>query len=175
MYKLSKEDWIAVINERLDVIGIVDEEESLAHGNKYMHLEIRVIVVSNNRLCLRNILRLDGSSVIDTPFTTLLRYNETYESAFKRATEGLKNKPRFIMQYHHKTDKIDRIIRLYIGEVDNETLPNPDPDCRFWTKNQVEESLQFGTFSEFLNEEFNFLNLTIFPAIEMMTKETPDE
>lgn len=175
MYKLSQEDWLAVVNERLDVVGIVSEEDSLANGNKYMHLEIRVVVISNNRVCLQSISRPGAHTVVDTPLATLLKYNETYDSAFKRVTEDLKKKPRFIMQYHHKTDDVDRIIRLYIAEVDDESLPEGLDNCRFWTRKQIEESMEYGHFSEFFKEEFEFLNSTVLPVIEMMSKKTSDE
>jgi hypothetical protein len=171
------EEWLPIVDEMGIVHGKIASSISKPSGNKYLHPVIRISLIYNGMLFLREKIALnaDNMTELDCPFETHLKYKETLEEGVIRAFEengGTRNLPsRYLLRYVFKNIETNRLIYLYISNIqDINELPSDFNKGKWWTRKQIKENLGKGFFSSCFEKEFELLNNTILSANRPMEK-----
>jgi hypothetical protein len=175
--KYLSEEWLPVVDEMGIVHGKVASSISKSSGNKYLHPVVRISLIYNGMIFLREKPALSAGAMteLDYPFETYLKYKETLEKGVIRAFEengGHKSLPaHYLLRYVFKDIKTSRLIYLYISNMQNiNDLPPDFNRGKWWTRKQIEENLGKGFFSSCFEKEFELLSNTILSAGRPATK-----
>jgi hypothetical protein len=163
-----KEEWLPIVDDMGTVYGKVASSISKSSGNKYLHPVIRISLIHNGMIFLRekSSLNVVDRSELDYPFEVYLKYKETLDDGIIRAFEengGSKDLPSsYLIRHVFKDIETNRLVYLYISNVQNiNDLPDDFNKGKWWTRKQIKENLGKGFFASCFEKEFELLNNTI--------------
>jgi hypothetical protein len=172
------EEWLPIVDETGIVHGKVASSISKSSGNKYLHPVIRISLIYNGMIYLREKPSQDAVDIpeLDYPFETYLKYEETLDEGVIRTFEengGDKDLPSsYLIRHVFKDIKANLLVYLYISNVQNTNdLPDDFNKGKWWTRKQIEENLGRGFFSPCFEKEFELLNNTILSADLLVQKQ----
>lgn len=163
--------FIPVVNLKGDVIGKVPEGNITDRKCHHLHPVIRIHVASHGMLFLksRQPCALFEAGKTDTPMETYLWYGETLEQGADRLLrQTLPTAPRqdlhFNLVYHFENETTNRLIYLFLLEVENDTLLSGKEVSggKIWTFRQIEDNLDKGFFSCCFEHEYEHLKQIIY-------------
>ena len=177
--KLTRDDWLPIVNEVGTVQGRTTLSISSSSGNKYLHPLVRIVLIHNGRLFLTK--KDYSDKELDYPFEALLKYKESLDEGVKRTFEengGSSNLPySYLFRYLHKSPKSNRLIYLYVSnvfdknQIDQLRLKNG----KWWTSKQIEENLGKNLFTDCFEQEYEFLKDTVLMADRFMRMADTEE
>ncbi|WP_080905479.1 hypothetical protein [Parabacteroides sp. Marseille-P3160] len=177
--QLHQETWIPVLDDRGKVIGRVAKSVSLRRKNQiYRHPVVRVALLYRNMLYLvkRDESELVSPGVLDFPFHQYVQFHQTIDQAVAETigADRLKeiSKPRFLIRYSFRNEKVNQQISLYVICTQNEEQFNAcKPEGgKLWTSKQIEDNLEHGVFSEYFEKEYPYMQSTILLAEQYCCK-----
>jgi hypothetical protein len=174
--KFKKEIWLPVVNKSGKVCGKVAYSLSKISKNTFRHPVVRIALIYKGKLFLkrRPSSAMNDAHKIDYPFERFLRFNESLDEAVKQTLleQGAKEDLpyHYLFKYRHNTEKTNRLVYFYICNIRDEKLLNKIDlsDGRWWATDGIREKLYEGFFSEFFENEFEFLSNTVLKATSLM-------
>lgn len=172
--KLYHEEWLPVVTEKGDVTGRVAKSITKELKNWFMHPVVRVVLLHDGKLYLK---KRDPSCLLnpgrlDYPFEKYLQFNHDIDEAARNSLGrecGERDLPlRFLLKYTFENDATKRLIFLYaVNVTDEETFNSLQLNGgKLWTLAQIEDNMQCGLFSECFEQEFEYLQNTLFLALK---------
>ena len=181
--KLRQEDWIPIVNEKGDVTGRIAKSVSLQMKNKFLHPVVRVALVCNGKIYLRN---RGGADVLDPdsfdhPFENYMLFEHEIDHTVKNSifqTLGTELPFRFLLKYTFENKNTKRLIFLFASVLKDESeLEELNLlHGKLWTPKQIDND--FGDdskFSECFQLEYEYLKNTVIAAsnVEKEISSTP--
>jgi hypothetical protein len=174
--KFKKEIWLPVVNKSGKVSGKIAYSLSKVSKNAFRHPVVRIALIHKGKIFLkrRPFSAINDVHKIDYPFERYLRFNESLDEAVKKTLleQGAKEELpyRYLFKYRYSTEKTNRLVYFYICNIRDENLLNKIDlsHGHWWTSDGIKENLYEGFFSEFFENEFEFLSNTILKAASMM-------
>ncbi|MDR2622827.1 MAG: hypothetical protein LBC48_09700 [Dysgonamonadaceae bacterium] len=166
---LHNEKWLPIINESGTVYGKIAYSQSLQMKNKYLHPIIRIALIHNGKIFLREKenTKENDKPCLDYPFERYIFYKETVDKAVIKTLQANGSKPdvncNYLFHYIHRSKEIQRIVYLYICNIRNNSLLEKinQNGGKWWTSKQIKDNLNTGLFSVFFENEFEFLESTV--------------
>lgn len=167
--KLNHETWLPVLSDNGKVIGCIARSVSGVVPKKYFHPVVRIAVVYEGMLYLvnRNNQTYVSPEATDYPFYSYVLFRHSIESTVKRLTQTFKQEkesvPRFQLRYVFENDKVKHLVNLFVMRVKSESefKKIKGQNGKLWTVNQIKENLGSGIFSEYFEQEFEYLQQTV--------------
>lgn len=169
---MSHTEYVPIVNTKGDVIGKTPAIEAINYKNSYINPVIRIAVSIHGMLylCDRPSTAILDKGKTDIPMECYLRYGESLtngvdrliRNAFPQTKELIK--PIFNVVYHFENEVTNRLIYLFITEIEDDSLlknthfKNGKP----WSFKQIEENLGKGYFSSCLENEYEHLKDVIY-------------
>ena len=162
---LRKEMWLPVLNDGGKVIGCIARSVSRSLPKKYYHPVVRVAVIYQGMLYLvtRGKKAFVSPDTIDYPYYSYVLFRHSIESTVRETIGELGEKedmmPRFLIRYTFENEKVKHLVNLYVICVRSEEIMNQikQPNGKLWTTKQIEANLGSGVFSEYFEQEFDYL------------------
>jgi hypothetical protein len=164
-------DFFPIVNEKGEVTGKILAVDAINHHNDYIHPVVRIVVSHKKMLYLsrRSQNRLVDKGKIDIPFECYLRYGETLQDTVNRIIGGYfpdteTISPVFNIKYRFENEKRNRLIYLFIIDVENESSLSQfcsKSEGKLWTFQQIEENLSMHLFSNCFEKEYGHLREVI--------------
>jgi len=163
--RLLKEEWLPIVTEDGQEIGLIQQEASLSEPKKYIHPMVRVIVIEGNRIFLRkNSCKndVDGSKW-DNAICRHLRLKEDIPHCIRRSSEelyGITNiNPVFLSGYYFENSCERQYVHLFVSCRLDDVHPNPELSdaVKWWTLQQINEELESGIFTDNFLKEYEIL------------------
>lgn len=175
--ELNKEIWLPVLNEKGKVTGRIAYSVSRSLAKRYYHPIVRIVVVYKGMLYL---VKQDKNSLffpekIDHPFCRFVLFNQTIEKTVHDMIGHVGKKedltPHFLIRYTFKNEEVKHLVNLFVLRVQTEeSLKQIETQTgKLWTSMQIEENLNSGIFSDYLKDEFEYLQSTVL-FVENMNK-----
>ena len=107
---------------------------------------------------------------IDYPYYSYVLFRHSIESTVRETIGELGEKedmmPRFLIRYTFENEKVKHLVNLYVICVRSEEIMNQikQPNGKLWTTKQIEANLGSGVFSEYFEQEFDYLQNTVLLA-----------
>lgn len=167
---MAHSEYVPIVNTQGDVIGKMMAAEAINFKNAYINPVIRIAIVSHGKLFLspRPQASILDKGKTDIPMECFLRYGESLAEGCRRMLRttfpGIKGlKPTFSIMYHFENSMTNRLVYLFILEVDNDTILHEPhlKNGRLWQFQQIEENLGQKVFSECFEEEYEHLKNVI--------------
>lgn len=163
---LDKEMWLPVLNNKGNVVGRVAYSVSDSLPKDHFLPVVRVAVIYKGMFYLvhQGEKALFFPDKIDYPFSCYLQYSQTMEKAVQTMISGDDSlKPRFLVRYIFENEKLKHWVSLFVLRIQTEkSFEQIKKDTgKLWTVKQIEENLNSGIFSDYLKEEFGYLQSTV--------------
>ena len=163
--KLFHEEWWPIVNEQGKIVGTIEHKTSLNDENKYMHPVVRVMLVDKNLILLQKRSSKDivHPGIWDTAISNHVRVGESIEQCVDRTSferyQLEKFKYMHLSNYSVEVKNEVHYTFLFVSCQLVETKPNQDyiDQTKWWTKQQIEENLDAGIFTENFKLEFDIL------------------
>ena len=167
---ISHTEYVPIVNTKGDVIGKTPAIEAINYKNAYINPVIRIAVSTHGMLflCDRPSTAILDKNKVDIPMECYLRYGESLTAG---ATRLMNNalpqvndiKPEFNIAYHFENKVTNRLIYLFIVDLDNDSvLCTPRfKNSKLWSFKQIEENLGKGFFSSCFEDEYEHLKNVI--------------
>lgn len=175
--RLKKESWLPVLNEQGNVVGCIAGSVSLAVPKKYYHPVVRMAVVYKGMLYLteRKKDTIVSPEMIDYPFYSYVLFRQSLENTVheivkKNICKKTQTQPRHMLRYTFENENVKSLVNLYVMVVRTEAEMNliKREKGKLWTAKQIEDNLGTGLFSEYFEQEFEYLQHTVLLAESMM-------
>ena len=160
--KITKHiEYVPIVTKDGIVIGRTMALEAIKYKNAFINPVIRIAAYSEGKLYLanRSMNCIVDKGKLDIPMECYLRYGEEVEkgatrlikSAFPKAKEST---PFFNIMYHYENELTNRLIYLFIVEVENsENLNNPNfKNGQLWSFKEIEQTPKDRFSACFLHE-----------------------
>ncbi|MDR0547209.1 MAG: hypothetical protein LBG77_06475 [Dysgonamonadaceae bacterium] len=162
------EKWLPIINESGTVYGKIAYSQSIQMKNQYLHPVIRIALVHNGKIFLREKENLEANNkpCLDYPFERHILYNETMDKAVAKTVQSAGFHAdincNYLFRYVHRNEKMQRLVYFYICNIrSNSLLERLNLNSgKWWTCKQIKDNLDSGLFSGFFEKEFEFLEST---------------
>jgi len=163
--KLFHEEWWPVVNDQGKIVGTIEHQTSLKDENKYMHPVVRVMLVDKGRVFLQK--RAESNIVYpglwDTAISNHVKVGESIEQCVDRTARERYQLERF--KYMHLSNYTVELKDefhysfLFVSCQLLQIKPNPVfiDQTKWWTKQQIEDNMETGIFTENFILEFNVL------------------
>lgn len=160
---MDDEEEIPIVNEQGNVTGRTFKSEAPIYKDTLINPVIRIAFICNGMifLCSRKPDCVIDQDKTDIPLEGYLLFGEKPEKGVNRLIheaypKGAPIQPRFSIKHHFKNEETDRIIYLYIANIENEeTLCIPYfKDSKLWTFQQIEQNLDKNYFCECFEDEY---------------------
>ena len=103
MIGIEDDSLLALVDDKNTVIGSVSFSEYKKNPSKYRVLFIRVLLLSEEKEFILSADSFFEGSMYDTPYCTILKLKEDYETAVERLRKALPSVDlRFLMQFCKK-------------------------------------------------------------------------
>ena len=171
--RLKKEMWLPVLNDQGSVIGCIAYSVSRMLPKKYFHPIIRIAIVHKGMLYLvkRGEHCCVSASTLDYPVCKYVLFRQSIEQTVRNALAPLVRdvesmNPRLLLRYVFENNKVKHQVSLFVVCLQNEKPLglNIGQNGKFWTVQQIEENLNTGIFSEYMEKEVPYLKNTILLA-----------
>ena len=148
------------------MIGKTRAAEAVHIKTAHIFPVVRIAIISDGMLYLsrRPAFYSVDKDKIDLPCESYLRFGETLDDATKRMLKrrfpgvaGLK--PNYSIMYRFENDVTNRLVYLYILDLDEKYLSNNRHfiDGKLWQMQQIEQNIGCGFFSDCFENEFDYL------------------
>lgn len=163
--------YIPIVTKKGEVVGKALKSEIENYKNTFINPIIRIAVVNDGMLflCQRDFDCILDSGKIDLPMETFPNFQETLDEAVDRLlkthfTDTSKLNPALTVRYHFKNDTVNRLVYLYIVEVENDSMLSDDNFvcCKLWTFQQIEQNLNMDFFADCFEYEYEHLKNVIY-------------
>jgi hypothetical protein len=172
---IKKEEWLPIVNETGAVHGKVARSESKKLRNKYLHPVVRIALIHKGRLFLKErSVEMSNGQTLDYPFERFVRFGESLDKAIKNTFKehnADKDLPyNYIFRYIYRNEETNRLIYLCACNLHSERSDTKIDlrQGRWWTGKQISDNLKTGIFSEYFENEFEFINSTVLAAEKIM-------
>lgn len=165
--RLMREDWLPIVNEQGREMGSINYHISMkTECDKYRHPIVRVFLLENNMLLLRQHHAQMGDDALkwDIAISRHRRMGETVESCIRKASTDLYQidtmHPVFIGNYPFENECEFQYVYLYIACSEQINItPNLKymERCKWWTLQQINENLSTGIFTQNFILEYDML------------------
>ena len=166
---LNKEIWLPVLDEKGKVIGRVAYSVSRSLSKKYYHPIVRIVVVYKGMLYL---VKQDKTSLffpgkIDHPYCGFVLFRQSIEKTVHDMIGAVAKKedlsPRFLIRYTFENEEVKHLVNLFVLRVQTEECLNQieKQTGKLWTSKQIEENIDSSIFSDYLKDEFEYLQTTV--------------
>lgn len=163
--KLFKEVWLPIVNEDGQVIGSVQEMESIKSDNNFLHPVIRVFLINDGKVFLQQHSKTDTSQphIWDVALSNHVRMNETVEQCIERSSLENYNisdiKPLLLSKHIRCTKEENQFVYLFlICKMDIQTINTTKiENVKWWTITQIQNNIGSGIFSSSFESEFEIL------------------
>jgi len=172
---LHNEKWLPIIDESGTVHGKITYSQSINRKNAYLHPIVRIALIHKGRLFLNEKENMEANNklCLDYPLERHVLYKETLDEAVTKTLESkgynseLNCRCNYLFHYIHRSEKINRLVYFYICHIHDDSLLKKInlSTGKWWMRKQIKENLNTGLFSDFFEEEFEFLDSTVL-AIE---------
>ena len=121
--RLQKEEWLPVVNESGVVQGKIAKSVSLNLKNKFLHPLVRVALIYDGKLYLRNRdeTRFLDPGKLDYPFEKYMQFKHNIQEAIQSAIKKeikVDNLPvRFLLKYVFENESTKRLILVLLLEL----------------------------------------------------------
>ncbi len=112
-----------------------------------------------------------SASTLDYPVCKYVLFRQSIEQTVRNALPPLARdvesmNPRLLLRYVFENNKVKHQVSLFVVCQQNEKPLglNIGQNGKFWTVQQIEENLNTGIFSEYMEKEFPYLKNTILLA-----------
>ncbi|MBR5323821.1 MAG: hypothetical protein IKV14_03245 [Muribaculaceae bacterium] len=165
MIGIEDDSLLALINDNNNVIGSVSFSEYKKNPRKYKVLFIRVILLSEEKEFIFSTESFFDGSMYDTPYSTILKLGEDYETAFERLSKALPSVDmRFLLRYYKKSEKYDFAVCFYFAQQKIE-------EVKKYQEGVVLYPSEIGTDdvmgNDILFEEIDFIKKHIIPNLNL--------
>ncbi|KAA6328997.1 hypothetical protein EZS27_022159 [termite gut metagenome] len=161
---MSQEEFLPVMNEKGEVFGKILKTE-IAENKTFIYPIVRIIISVKGMLFLQS----SDCEQIDTPLQSHLLFNETLEESTGRIikrmfSNGQRLTPIFSIVYRFRDVFPERLIYLYILDMENESLLHDKQHTggKLWSLQQIKDNLRKGIFGECLEHEYEHLSDVIY-------------
>lgn len=171
LYTLDSEaEIIPIVNEQGDVIGRRSKLDVFDYKNAFINPVVRIAIISNGMLflCCRKQNCVVEKCKMDVPFECYVRYNEPLENTVQRLlkeafSHSSKFKTKFNIKYHYKDEDTNRLIYLYIANVEDQNIlcNKRFAGGKLWTLQQIEDNLGKNYFGKCFELEYEHLKSMI--------------
>lgn len=167
---MANTEYVPIVNKQGQIIGKTLAVEAINFKNPYINPVIRIAISSHGMLylCPRPAHAILDKGKMDVPLECYLRYGETLmECATRLMITTLpmigKKEPVFTVSYHFENKVTNRMIYLFIIDIEDETVLRDSPfqDGKLWTFQQIEDNLGHHFFGECLEQEYEHLKQVI--------------
>ena len=163
--KLFKEIWLPIVNENGQVIGSVQEMESIKSDNNFLHPVIRVFLINDGKVFLQQHSKTDTSQphIWDVALSNHVRMNETVEQCIERSSLENYNisdiKPLLLSKHIRCTKEENQFVYLFlICKMDIQSINTSKiENVKWWTITQIQNNIGSGIFSSSFESEFEIL------------------
>lgn len=165
------EKWLPVIDESGTVYGKIAYSQSIRMKNEYLHPIVRIALICKGKLflCGKENIEMSRPSCLDYPFQRYVLYRETVDEAAVKTFESNDSKQdlngcyNYFFHYIHRSKELYRMVYFYVCNVRDDSLLKKInlSNGKWWTCKQIKENLKTGLFSDFFENEFEFLHSTI--------------
>ena len=165
---LEKEVWLPILDENKKVTGHIAKTISRELGKKLYHPIVRVVVVCDNMLYLKKQSSTAEVSPnkFDLPFHRHIHFHQTIEEAAKESldtagyTQGAVLE--FLLNYDFENVKVKHFVSIFAIRLSIEQFSRAEHlNGKLWTLKQIEENLGKGVFSEYFEQEYDYLKHTV--------------
>jgi hypothetical protein len=173
---MHTEQWLPIVDELGAVHGKIAYSLSQELKNKYLHPVVRIALIYKGMLFLkeRPFSESKNSQVFDYPFERHVRYGEEMDMAVK-CTFQEKNTDKefpydYVLRYVYRNEESNRLVYLCVCNIRDEALLKKiDLSIgKWWTARQIQDNLGATIFSDYFEQEFEFINSTILMAEKIM-------
>ena len=169
---LHNEEWLPILDDKGSVIGNVARSVSSVNPGRYRHPAIRVVLLYKGMLYLVKRPKDDYSSpdTLDFPLRGVIGFRKNVNMVLEELLAPFggreKLKPRYLMRYNFENKRVKQTISLFVLTIRSEELLGEFQALggKLWTEKQIEENLGKGVFSDYLEQEFPYLQNTILLA-----------
>lgn len=167
---MTQTEYVPIVNKQGDVIGKGLAMEAINYKNAYINPVVRIAVSTHGMLflCHRPPHAILDKGKVDIPMECYLRYGETLSEgaerlmhyAFPKSTDLT---PTFTISYHFENKITNRLIYLFIIDVEDDSLLcNPRfKGGKLWNFSQIEDNLGHNFFCECFEQEYEHLKQVI--------------
>lgn len=165
MIGIEDDSLLALLNENNVIIGSIPFSEYKKNPTEYKVLCIRVILVSEDKEFILSPGSFFKGSMYDTPYCTLLKSNEDYDTALERISKIMPSAEiRFLTQYYNKDSKSNLSVRFYFSQQKVDDVKNYQEKVVLYpseigTDDVIENKILF--------EEIDFIKAHIIPFLNL--------
>lgn len=162
--------FLPIVNTKGDVVGKSIAIDSINRKNEYINPVVRVAVVHNGMLYLRQRPHrcVVDNDKVDIPMECYVLYGETLQEAIVRVvSQAFPEAPiqdlQFNIMYHFENEVTNRLIYLFLLEIDDDNLlrKKDTKEGKLWTFQQIEHNLGKNFFSSCFENEYEHLKKVI--------------
>lgn len=159
-------EYIPIVNEKGTVTGKTALAEAITGKDKRLHPVIRIAIAIQGRLYIihRRTYNVLEPRKADIPIEAFPYFNEDLQDTIQRSIQtsfpDIKSAPRrHVMTYHFKNEETNRLVYLFLLEVEDERLLHNSPvgPGKVWNLEQIRDNLGKNYFSSYFEREFNEL------------------
>ncbi|GHT63364.1 hypothetical protein AGMMS50239_19160 [Bacteroidia bacterium] len=166
---IHNEKWLPIIDESGKVYGKIAYSQSMQMKNQYLHPIVRIALVHNGKIFLREKENGEANdkSCLDYPFERSVFYKETIDKAVTKTFQSNGSKTdincNYLFRYVHRNEEMHRMVYFYVCNIREDSLLEKinQSNGKWWTSKQIKENLKTGLFSDFFENEFEFLDSTV--------------
>ncbi len=168
--KITKHiEYVPIVTKEGHVVGRTMALEAINYKNKFINPVIRVAAYTQGKLYLakRSMSCILDKGKVDVPMECYLRYNEQVEKGALRLVKSVFPKakthtPFFTTTYHYETAVTNRLIYLFIVEVEDPSLLiNPNlKEAKLWSFEEIEKASK-DQFCECFLQEYTHIKEVI--------------
>lgn len=170
--RLEREVWLPVLDEGGKVIGRIARSVSRSVPKRYYHPVIRVAVLYKGMLYLmpRGKEEHVSPGALDYPLHGYVRFRQSLEQALNDKLGPLADDttiaPRLLIRYKFENERVKHFVSLYVVSLRTEEQLAfcARPGGKLWTTRQIEQNIGSHLFSAYFENEFAYLQNTIFLA-----------
>lgn len=168
---MEQTEYIPIVNAKGDVIGKSTLNEIQNPNNRYLTPIVRIAAYTDEMifLCERSKETIFDLGKIDIPMECYIRYGESLPDAVKRLFRSFfpasrEIEPQFNILYHFKNDETNRLIYLFLLDIESDTVLKESrlAYAKLWSFKQIEANLGKNYFSQFFEEEYDYLRDIIY-------------
>lgn len=171
--KLSREEWLPIVNDKGEVKGKIAKSISLKMKNKFMHPVVRVALVCKGKVYLQLRKHNDvlDPDTFDYPFEKYMLFSHEINLAARNSivnTLGKELPFHFLLKYTFENEETKRLIFLFVSRLkDGSEIEDMSEGLngKFWTAKQIEDDFgDSSKFSECFQLEYEYLKNTVLLA-----------
>lgn len=170
--QIREERFVPVVDDNSRVVGHIALSESLAHHNKFLHPLVRIVLMYDGKLYLKE-RPADypfEPCTVCLPLEDYVNYGENVQDAATRLLKKhfgkVKLNPRFTLKYVHDTADRKTLNYLYLLSLENDKILKMKylKGGKLWTEQQIMDNLGKKYFSNAFETEFEYIQSTILLA-----------